>query len=460
MRGWVIAWALLMLMSAPPAAAQGASAVASCTKDAGTPLDAKDIFKLSFDRRGAQGDAPRQLNLRSDREARLSATSLHLVLEPGETPGIEWARIRLLSAARTAEHVTLKDGSSGPEHTPLFARLHGHGAGAARIELDLPQGSGYRFSAIWHSVIAVCDTANDRLIAYGSIDVRVHSRLWSGVLAGGFLLLIYGTLAALALKLHTRRLTLVAQSLFAGEMPRIWPWQQALNPVFMTQDAAGIGSLARLQLLVFTLAVVFVYAYVLARTGELAALSADVLSLLGITILGSGLARLVGDSGSVSVANRSWLKARGLLRHREDRMPTFSDLVCADGEIEIARVQAIIFSSLTVVALLIKGPSDLGGFTISTETLYLLGLSQAAYVAGKAIPAEGVRRLNAEVTALRNAEREWQDLQQQPPGAASAESLARARGALNGAVLAAEDTLVDVYGEALDRVQLNALRVP
>lgn len=295
------------------------------------------------------------------------------------------------------------------------------------------------------------------MIAFGVVDVVVQSRLWSVLICGALLMLVYGALMGVARNMHARRLSLVAAARFAEGEPRFWRWVQAANPIFITQDAAGNGSLARLQLLVFTLAVLLVYTFVLLRTGELAALSVDVLSLLGITVLGSGLARAVGETGSVTAANRSWLKARGLLRHREDRMPRAADLICADGEIDVARVQAIVFSLITVVALLIKGPRDLGGFEIADEMLALLGLSQAAYVVSKGIPAESVRRLNAEVTVIRNAEREWLDLQL---GTSSAETLARAKAAWNSALLAAEDTLADVYGEALERQRLSAMRVP
>jgi hypothetical protein len=455
---------LVWLLLALPALAQAPPELPTCTFEDQSALDAAALLARSFDSRGQHGATPRLLTLSADPQARLSANSVHLLLAPGERDTIEWAKMRLLAAARTVEHVTREDGTRGSVHVPVFARLHGHAAGVARIELDLPQRPGLRFAELWHGVVAVCNAADNRIIAYGAVDVRVHSRLWSSLLSGGLLIAVYAMLAAVALRINARRLDAAAAIRATaeggrGESGPGWRWMQALNPLFITQDAAGIGSLSRLQLLVFTLAVVFIYAYVLARTGELAALSPDVLALLGITVLGSGLSRMVGEAGSVSHANRSWLKARGLLRRRDDRLPRLSDLVCADGELEIARVQAIIFSSITVVALLIKGPRDLGGFQISAETLYLLGLSQAAFVAGKAIPAEGVRRLNAEITAMRNAERELLDAQQQSPGSPGAEGLARSKAAWNGALAAAEDTLADVYGETLDEARLRALRL-
>jgi len=110
--------------------------------------------------------------------------------------------------------------------------------------------------------------------------------------------------------------------------------------------------------------------------------------------------------------------------------------------------------------------------------LYLLGLSQLAYVAGRALPAEGVRRLNQEVAALRAAERQLAQtsarlaaLEAMPPPMTAEEAANRAaeiarlteeattaRSAWNSALAAAEDTLTDVYGEMLDRAKLAALR--
>ena len=153
---------------------------------------------------------------------------------------------------------------------------------------------------------------------------------------------------------------------------------------------------------------------------------------------------------------------------RDDRLPQVSQLVCADGEVDIARVQAIVFSVLTVVALLWKGPRDLGGFTISQETLYLLGLSQIAYVAGKAIPAENVRRLNAEVAAMRAAERELTAASSRQTALAAAtpaesaratEDLVTARNNWNAALTASEETLTGVYGTSFDAERLRAMRL-
>jgi hypothetical protein len=470
---------LAFLLQAAPVLAQGEQAAPPrCTGEGRATLGADEVIARTIGFQGEGPARPRMFALVRDREARLSGNSVHLLLQPGERDAVEWSKVRLIGAARTAEHVALPQGRGFAEDG-IFARLISHAGGVARVELDLPQRPGARRAEHWHAVVAVCSTADDALMAFGTVEVRVHSWASSAMLSGGLLIAIYAGLVAVALRINAARLDRVAATRFVDEpVPLGWRLRQALNPVFITQDASGVGSLARLQLLVFTLAVVFVYSYVLARTGELAALSSDVLALLGITVLGSGLSRLVGESGSVSAANRGWLKARGLLKTREDRTATLADLVCADGELEIARVQAIVFSSITVVALLLNGPRDLGGFEISNETLYLLGLSQAAYVAGKAIPAEGVRRLNAEVAALRAAERALAEAQSRSAAASampapataeeallrsaervrSDEGMASARGTWNGALAAAEDTLADVYGERLDTAALHALR--
>lgn len=432
---------------------------------------------------------PQRRTLR-DSTAGLSGNSVRVVitLEGADPPA--WTRVRLRAAARTRDHVETApaQGAGAAEggndiclyrFAGVYAQLRSHDGRSGSVEVDYPSRIGTAFQEAWSLVVALHDVDTDALFAYGTIDVEVGSLAWSAGVSISLLLLIYGLLVAVAMRINGRRLGLAEAVRFAGEAaPPSWRFRAALNPIFLTQDASGIGSLARLQLLVFTLAVAFVCTYVFMRTGELASLSVDTLKLLGIAIVGSALARVGGESGAIAPANRIWLKGKGLIISDDARLPHASDLVCADGELQIARVQAIIFSSLTVAALLWTGPRDLGGFKISDELLYLLGLSQLAYVAGRALPAEGVRQLNQEVAVLRAAERQLSQANAKlaalqslgaaltPEDAASraadiarlSEEASSARAAWNSALAAAEDSLLDVYGDMLDRAKLAALR--
>ncbi len=411
-----------------------------------------------------------------DESARISGSSIRMQvrLEGDDPPA--WPAVRLAAVARTLDEVATSPapqtgGATSPSpritdpcryhFTPVFARLHTHQGRLASLEVNFPERYGLAMRESWVLVVALRDEKTEQVFGYAVLPVEIGSSVWAISISAIVLATVYGLLIVVAANTNRRRLDLAAKLEFPGEEPPPrWRWARAARPLFITQDASGIGSLARLQMLVFTLAVAFVYIYVLIRTGALAELSPDVLKLLGITVIGSTLARVAGESGSVSSANRIWLKGKGVLISNDARQPTLSDLVCADGEVEIARVQAIIFSLITVGALLITGPRDLGGFTISAEMLALLGLSQITYVAGKAIPGESVRRLNQEVGALRSAERQVLALATRPPadGAARPEEVAVARAAWDTALAASEDTLLDVYGEMLDLTKLRALR--
>ncbi len=65
---------------------------------------------------------------------------------------------------------------------------------------------------------------------------------------------------------------------------------------------------------------------------------------------------------------------------------------------------ALAFSLFAAAALLVKGTGDLENFEIPEQLNYLIGISQAVYVAGKALPREVAKRLNEEIRAIRDAE--------------------------------------------------------
>ena len=140
-------------------------------------------------------------------------------------------------------------------------------------------------------------------------------------------------------------------------------------------------------------------------TNTLPAFSTTVLALLGITSAGSVLSR-AASGGALAAANRAWLVGRGVLSP-DPRMPKLTDLFGTEGEIDITRLQALCFSAYVLIALLIVAPVDIPNFEVPDQFLYLMGLSQGVYVAGRTFTPEAVRRLNEDVERLRKAERDW-----------------------------------------------------
>lgn len=218
------------------------------------------------------------------------------------------------------------------------------------------------------------------------------------------------------------------------------------SPIFICQDAFGHASLARFQVLLFTVVVLGVYAYAFAASHEPPQVSNTVLTLLGITLAGSTLAGATQRPG-IETGNRLWLTGTGILRLPR-RVPCWNDLVTGDGEVDITRVQALGFSLFAACALVFLGAENLGSFEIPEQLNYLIGISQAVYVAGRALPVESMRRLNEELGILRTAEREAIG---QPEAEPKWQEFMRLK---TGALV----SLLDVFGTRLDRERLLALR--
>jgi hypothetical protein len=218
-----------------------------------------------------------------------------------------------------------------------------------------------------------------------------------------------------------------------------------LQPPVIMQDAFGYFSLARFQVLLFTLVITGVYAYVMVRTGSLPNLSTSVLGLLGITLAGSALAR-VAEGPVVDTPNRLWLLGTGLL-DTTPRLPRWHDLITGEGEIDVTRVQALAFTVFAAAALVVNGTADLASFQIPDQINYLMGISQAVYVAGKAMPREAAKRLNEEIRAVREAERAVLD---SPTDAAAQKSFETARNAIGS-------VLFNVFGERFNDTALRRL---
>lgn len=332
---------------------------------------------------------------------------------------------------------------------PILAIVHPPtpeaGITPLRVEFTPPE-TWWR--SIWQVAVIACipNPPSPEPSAFGITEVTVSSYYLSVVIGFGAAALLYLVIAFTALRVHGEQLDAQARQQRGGgrrPSPAFW---RALNPVVICQDAFGAASLSRFQVLLFTLTVVGVYAYVFARTGYLSALSNTVLMLLGITLAGSTLAGLA-EGPPLSTANRSWLTATGVLDTRQ-RTPRWEDLLGAEGEVDVTRVQALAFSVFAAVALVVNGATDLENFAIPDQLNTLIGISQAVYVAGKALPREAAKRLNEEVRTLRDAE---QAVLRNPADEPARLEYERLRAALHG-------VLTDVFGERFRADRLRSLQ--
>ena len=321
------------------------------------------------------------------------------------------------------------------------------------VSVEIPDSDIGWLPSRWEVAIMVCVDPNtganpnldDRrqIRGFGRVPLYISSLNLSAALGFGAFAGLYFILALTARTTHARQIELMRQPAEDGSQRPGW-WF-ALKPTVISQDAFGVCSLSRFQVLLFTLVIAGVYAYVMVRTGALPNLSPTVLTLLGITLTGSTLAR-VTDGPVLETPNRLWLLGTGVL-DSSPRQPRWQDLLAAEGEIDVTRVQALAFSVFAAAALVIYGTGDLENFRIPEQLNYLIGISQVVYVAGKALPREAAKRLNEEVRTIRDAEAK---ALADPTDAVAIKTFETARNGLGS-------SLSDVFGERFREARLRGL---
>lgn len=324
------------------------------------------------------------------------------------------------------------------------------------VTVELPQSDAGWLPSRWEVALLVCvdrgaglnpDVDNNHLVReYGRLSLFVSSLKLSAAIGIAAFLALYVVLAFTAAHLHRRQFEVTRRVAEQQTGKMVPAWMFALRPTVIAQDAFGYCSFARFQVLMFTLVLAGVYAYVMARTGSLPNLSNTVLALLGITLSGSTLARVI-EGPVVDTANRLWLLGTGVI-DPSPRVPRWQDMLAGDGEIDVTRVQALAFSVFAAVALVVSGTGDLEHFEIPEQLNYLIGLSQAVYVAGRALPRESAKRLNEEVRATREAEAQAIAA---PADPAATLAFTTSRNAL-------ATSLFDFFGERFDAQRLRGLR--
>lgn len=479
----------------------------SCLAPDDSPLEPGTLFLRTFGRSKSAQDAPDPERsglsepvsddrtasrggwlLRPRSQAGVSGRHFEVLLQRplGGSQRQDWQSIELIAAARPSDGDAFRRQPEG-----VLARFVvgdnnqvREEAGHAVLRVYMPQLDAFwRVPAsinpfeTWEFVIALCNSGKIQMLGWGDYTVTTGSPWLIAIGTTVVLLLLVMLTLAASIIVNRQMLDRVwrasPESEGRPEAPLLWKLRRMLSPAALTQTAEGEASLGRFQIFFFTLVVVGVLLVVFFSTFSIPVLSGDILTLLGITALGSFGARMTGNAGSVSVANGSWLTAKGIVERRQT-LPRFTDLVIADGEVDLTRVQALFFTVLVGSSLVFSGAADLAGFTVPAQTMQLLGLSQIFYVAGKAIPAEGVKRLNAEVDALRAAERQVIELHArraalaETAAPASPERLAeevrtregeaQATTRLTDACAAAEVTLESIYGARFRPERLRAIR--
>jgi hypothetical protein len=190
-----------------------------------------------------------------------------------------------------------------------------------------------------------------------------------------------------------------------------------LNPIVLTAGPYGKASLARLQLLWFTIVVLSVLVYLLTLTGDLSDLPASVLALLGISAAGTvGTVGVDSARKRLSFVNWQWLNEQGWLNEADqyggDKDKTkqvenygtrthWRDLLLDEGGVlNVYKFQLFFTSLLVGVFLILSGGSNLRGFRLPENFPQLLGVSNLFYVFGRSVQPTGYDELDSKITSL------------------------------------------------------------
>jgi hypothetical protein len=181
-----------------------------------------------------------------------------------------------------------------------------------------------------------------------------------------------------------------------------------LNPAKWAAVDQGRGSLSVLQMIWFTTVVFALATYYLLRLGTLGELSEDVLSVMGIALVGT-----IGGVGIDSVKQRlkpenyTWILKRGWIQPPKKEAALdgrLGDIFFEGGRFEPTKYQAVIFSVVVGAALLFTGFDGLATFKVPDAYLILLGGSQLAYLIGKQVAPDRFQEATDLVDAARKAE--------------------------------------------------------
>jgi hypothetical protein len=226
----------------------------------------------------------------------------------------------------------------------------------------------------------------------------------------------------------------------------------SLDPVQITADPWGRASLGKLQIFLFTLIIFGILLFNLLRRDILAAMSADVLALLGISAAGAAGGKIaymknrrLSFENFAWLIRHGWLPQKGLERAIAPRAK-WSELFLDSNtkEFDPYAFQMAIFSMVVAIALARTSLAGLGTFHIPTELLGLLGISQAVFVGGKAMDTGGFPELDDKLDEVRKHERNIVTLKKKTD-AKSKEDLPKEQDALIESTAQAGQMFAELY---------------
>ncbi|MEA2873406.1 MAG: hypothetical protein QOH67_3382 [Hyphomicrobiales bacterium] len=234
------------------------------------------------------------------------------------------------------------------------------------------------------------------------LETKVSHPKASKIAAIVFVVIVYLLLA---------RITYVPKE-FEGLKEMSW-YAFLLSPIRLTAGTFGEASISQLQIVLFTFITAGLLFYLWLRTGLLGNISSDLLALLGISALGAVGAKFTAvlKSDLDKDVNR-YLIAKGWFRWDKTKSvdsAKFRQLLMTGGRLDVYKFQIAIFTLIVAAYVITSGANDLGEVKISETMLYLIGISQGIYVAGKAI-SDRKTALEEAVKTMQAAEKTVKEL--------------------------------------------------
>lgn len=257
-------------------------------------------------------------------------------------------------------------------------------------------------------IIAVC--RGDQLEEWAARPLPFASQRIAQLWAGLAILVVYVVTAVVVYLRRGKAATdsAVANKMYRMEVVKSWSLLRCLDPVAMTADIFDRGSLSKFQILFFVLIVAYGLAYLAIWKGELTDLSPTIVYLLGIPALGTLGSQLASTTRDrMSAENWAWLVSRSILPINDSgagEPPRWSDLVMSDSELDLTKLQALVFSFIVGFGMWNSGPAAFAKFAVPSAVLSILGLSQLVFVGGRFTKPTTLADIDNLVTELRTRE--------------------------------------------------------
>lgn len=258
-------------------------------------------------------------------------------------------------------------------------------------------------------VVRICDQASQPsqpTSAVAIVSISVSPPIWSKIIALGVLLLFYVGFAFTVSRVRRQSHPLATKYPAYATVGAVGFFQH-LNPVVLTANAFNRGSIQKLQVLLFSFLIGGMVLSLVLSLGYLTDLSLTVALLLGISAVGAAVAQTTATNRNrLGFENWAWLVKKEILpiNEADQAGPRLSDLVMTNRELDIYKLQTLIFTVVVAIALLVEGEENLGSFTVPQTLLGILGLSQVVYVSGTFATPASVADLDGAITALRELE--------------------------------------------------------